>query len=121
MKKFNKIFLLMTLSLAVILAACSSGSKDSITFGSRNNTESIILSNIMGQLVENRTDITVKRKDNLGGSDVLWSAVLKDDIQVIPDYTGTIVANYYNETPGTADETFERAKELIAEDGLLAS
>lgn len=120
MKKFNKIFLLVTLSLAVFLTACSSGSKDSITFGSRNNTESIILSNIMGQLVENRTDIKVERKDNLGGSDVLWSALLKDDIQIIPDYTGTIVANYYNETPGTADETFERAKELIAEDGLIA-
>lgn len=120
MKKFNKIFLLMTLSLAVFLAACSGGDKDTITFGSRNNTESIILSNIMGQLVENRTDIKVERKDNLGGSDVLWSAVLKDDIQIIPDYTGTIVANYYNETPGTADETFDRAKELIAEDDLIA-
>lgn len=120
MKKFNKVFLLMTLSLTIFLAACSSGDEDTITFGSRNNTESIILSNIMGQLVENHTDLKVERKDNLGGSDVLWSAVLKNDIQVIPDYTGTIVANYYNETPGTADETFARAKELIAEDDLLA-
>lgn len=120
MKKFNKVLLLMVVSLAAILAACSSDDGDSITLGSRNNTESIILSNIMGQLIEAKTDLKVNRKDNLGGSNVLWDAVLNDDIQIIPDYTGTIVANYYNETPGTADETFERAKELIDEDGLLA-
>ncbi|WP_438314537.1 glycine betaine ABC transporter substrate-binding protein [Sporosarcina sp. FA9] len=120
MKKFNKVVLLMTLSLTVFLTACSSGGKDSITIGSKDYTENMILASIMGQLIENQTDIKVERKDNIGGSNLIWSAVLSDEIQIIPDYTGTIVSNYYNETTGTADETYDKAKELVQKDDLVA-
>ncbi|MFD2118082.1 glycine betaine ABC transporter substrate-binding protein [Paenibacillus yanchengensis] len=109
------ILLLMTLTLA----ACSAKG-DTITLGSRNNTESIILSHIMGQLIEDKTDLKVKMKENLGGSNILWSGLLQGEIDLIPDYTGTIVANYYQQEPGTAEETLEKTKQLIANDGLTA-
>lgn len=120
LKNYKKMVLLLIAVLLVTTLAACSGEEDTITLGSRNNTESIILSNIMGQLIEAKTDITVIRKDNLGGSNVLWTAVQEDEIQLIPDYTGTIVANYYQEPTGTAEETLARTKELIAEDGLVA-
>lgn len=119
MKTYKAIILTIFLSLVITLTACSSGG-DTLTVGSRNNTESIILANIMAQLIEDKTDIKVVLKDNLGGSNVLWSGVLKDEIQLIPDYTGTIVANYYQEPTGTAEETLAKTKELIATDGLVA-
>ena len=36
--------------------------EDALIIGSRNNTESIILSNLMGQLIEEKTDINVHIK-----------------------------------------------------------
>jgi len=119
MKNYKSMMLAVLMTLAITLTACSSNS-DSITVGSRNNTESIILANIMAQLIEDKTDIKVISKDNLGGSNVLWSGLLKNEIQLIPDYTGTIVANYYQEPTGTAEETLAKTKELIATDGLVA-
>ncbi len=81
--------------------------------GSRNNTESIILSNVMGQLIEEKTDINVTYKENLGGSNVVWEAMINGNIDVIPDYTGTIVINYYQETAGNADETLAKTKDWL--------
>ncbi len=120
MRQYRYFWGSILLVLLVALTACSSSNTDKITVGSRNNTESIILSHIMGQLIENKTDLKVVMKENLGGSNVLWTGLLKGEIQLIPDYTGTIVANYYQEEPGNAEETLAKTKELIAEDGLIA-
>ena len=91
---------MMTILVASMLSGCIFIEKDSLILGSRNNTESIILSHVMGQLIENKTDIEVSYKENLGGSTVVWNAMLNGLIDVIPDYTGTIVVNYYHEDTG---------------------
>lgn len=111
---------MIVLLIATMLSGCIFIEKDSLTLGSRNNTESIILSHVMGQLIEEKTDITVIYKENLGGSNVVWNAMLNGLIDVIPDYTGTIVVNYYHEDPGTAEETLELTKRLVDEDGIIA-
>ncbi|NEU30987.1 glycine/betaine ABC transporter substrate-binding protein [bacterium LRH843] len=116
----NKQIILLAMFLVLPLAGCIFSSEDSLVVGSRNNTESIILSNIMGQLIEEKTDLKVVFKENLGGSTVVWNAMINGHIQVIPDYTGTIVTNYYNELPGTAEETLAKTKELVAKDGIVA-
>ena len=103
-----------------MLSGCIFIEKDSLRLGSRNNTESIILSHIMGQLIEDKTDIEVLYKENLGGSNVVWNAMTNGHIDVIPDYTGTIVVTYYHEEPGTADETLETTKRLVDDDGIVA-
>lgn len=119
MKK--KLFSLLLLSvIASMLTGCIFIEKDSLTLGSRNNTESIILSHVMGQLIENKTDIKVIYKENLGGSNVVWNAMLNGNIDVVPDYTGTIVVNYYHEEPGNAEETLELTRRLVGEDGIIA-
>ncbi len=117
----NKFLLgLVTILLASLLSGCIFIEKESLRLGSRNNTESIILSHVMGQLIEDQTDIEVIYKENLGGSSVVWNAMTNGHIDVIPDYTGTIVVTYYHEEPGTADETLEMTKKLVAEDGIVA-
>ena len=112
--------LLLIAVITSMLSGCILIEKDSLTLGSRNNTESIILSHVMGQLIENKTDIKVIYKENLGGSNVVWNAMLNGNLDVIPDYTGTIVVTYYHEEPGTADETLETTRRLVAEDGIIA-
>lgn len=93
---------------------------DTITVGSKNFTENIIIAHMMADLAEAHTDLTVERKVNLGGSNVAWTALMNDDIQMYPDYTGTIVANYYQEKTGASQETLEKTKALVLEDKLKA-
>ncbi|PIC56692.1 glycine/betaine ABC transporter substrate-binding protein [Sporosarcina sp. P12(2017)] len=117
----NKLtLLLVTTLLASLLSGCIFNEKDSLRLGSRNNTESIILSNIMGQLIEDRLGVDIIYKENLGGSSVVWNAMTNDHIDVIPDYTGTIVVTYYQEEPGTAEETLAATKRLVAGDNITA-
>jgi osmoprotectant transport system substrate-binding protein len=110
----------LTALLVSTLSGCIFIEKDSLRLGSRNNTESIILSHVMGQLIENKTDIEVLYKENLGGSSVVWNAMTNGHIDVIPDYTGTIVVTYYHKEPGTAEETLAMTKELVNGDGIVA-
>ena len=117
----NKLTLvLVTTLLAILLSGCIFNEKDSLRLGSRNNTESIILSHVMGQLIEDRLGLDILYKENLGGSSVVWNAMTNDHIDVIPDYTGTIVITYYHEEPGTADETLATTKRLVAGDNITA-
>ncbi|MEK3936096.1 glycine betaine ABC transporter substrate-binding protein [Sporosarcina sp. FSL W7-1349] len=119
MKRIIRMGILVVL-ITSILSGCILIEKDSLTLGSRNNTESIILSHVMGQIIENKTDIKVIYKENLGGSNVVWNAMVNGHIDVIPDYTGTIVVNYYHADPGTAEETLETTKRLVDGDGIIA-
>ena len=115
----------MTISLCtLLLAGCggaknaSSGTGGEITIGSKNFTENVLLAHMMADLIEDKTDITVKRQVNLGGSNVAWTALENNEIQLYPDYTGTIVANYYQEKTGTSEESLAKTKELVKKDGL---
>ncbi|MFS0577423.1 glycine betaine ABC transporter substrate-binding protein [Sporosarcina sp. 179-K 3D1 HS] len=119
MRRMLRVSILAAL-VASMLSGCIFIEKDLLTLGSRNNTESIILSHVMGQLIEDKTDIKVIYKENLGGSNVVWNAMVNGHIDVIPDYTGTIVVNYYHAEPGTAEETLETTKRLVDGDGIIA-
>lgn len=120
MTKNNLIKSILLLLVLSTLTGCIFKTEDSLIVGSRNNTESIILSNVMGQLIEEKLGIDVTYKENLGGSNVVWNAMVNGHIDVIPDYTGTIVINYYQETAGNAEETLAKTKELVAADGITA-
>jgi len=115
--------LALALILVLALGGCGGGGRNSgeggtLTVGSKNFTENILLAHMMAILIEEHTDIRVERKVNLGGSNVAWQALRNNDIQLYPDYTGTIVANYYQEETGSAEETLRRAQELVQQDGL---
>ncbi|WDH96406.1 glycine betaine ABC transporter substrate-binding protein [Paenibacillus urinalis] len=128
MKKFRfGTGMALMLAATLILGACSNGSGESgasgdsageITIGSKNFTENVVLAHMIALLIEDRTDITVKRQLNLGGSNVVWTALENNEIQLYPEYTGTIVASYYQEETGTAEETLNKTRELVEADGL---
>ena len=67
---------LLLLLVVSSLTGCIFKTEDALVVGSRNNTESIILSNVMGQLIEEKTGINVTYKENLGGSNVVWEAMI---------------------------------------------
>ncbi len=60
-----------------------------IKIGSKKFTESVILGEMAYQLARTVNQDVVHRKE-IGGTRVLWDALLKGDIDIYPEYTGTI-------------------------------
>jgi glycine betaine/choline ABC-type transport system substrate-binding protein len=74
--------------ILLILSGCSSPSSSKIVVGSKNFTESLILSELIAQEVEAKTKLKVERRFNLGGF-VAHQGLLSGAIDVYPEYTGT--------------------------------
>lgn len=88
-----------------------SNKKDTITIGSKNYTEQLILGNMYAELVENHTDLKVDKKLNLGGSTVAFNALRTNELDMYVDYTGTMLVNIMNEKPiSDANEAYDYVK-----------
>ena len=77
------------LALLVLLPACSGGDDSpTITVASKDFTEQFIVGEMYALLLED-AGFTVERKINLGGTPVAHQALLDEEIDVYPEYTGT--------------------------------
>ena len=81
------------ISVSVIIIFCFfmsfSAYSESITVGAKNFNEGYLLSEILAQLFE-ANGFEVERKYNLGGTLVCFSALENREIDIYPEYTGTI-------------------------------
>ncbi len=76
-----------TMVLAGALAG-PAGAADKITVGSKNYTESIVITHMLADLLEAK-GLEVERKIGLGGTSVIHEAIVNGDIDIYPEYTGT--------------------------------
>jgi len=60
-----------------------------ITVGSKNFTEQVVLGEIVAQHLEHRLGRRVDRKLNIGGTMLVHQALVRGDIDLYPEYTGT--------------------------------
>jgi len=104
----TKICSLLTLTLC--LAGCLAV-KPVVTVGSKNFTEQNLLGEIIAQHVQNRLHGLVARKLNLGGTMLTHSALLNQEIDLYPEYTGTAFTNVLKHS-GVTDPgvVFERVR-----------
>ena len=71
-----------------------------ITIASKTFTESVVLGEILAGLVRHAGHETAHRRQ-LGGTRILWNALLRGEIDIYPEYTGTITREILaNETIG---------------------
>lgn len=87
-----------------------------ITIGSKNFTESIILGNMLADLIESHTDLKVERKLNLGGTQVVFGALNSGDVDLYVEYTGTGLVNILKkETITNPQEVYDIVKREFKE------
>jgi osmoprotectant transport system substrate-binding protein len=82
----------MKRALAVLLALsfiCSCSRTTAIVVGSKNFTEQLILAEIAAQQLERKLHVKVERKLGLGGTLLTHEAIVRGDIDIYPEYTGT--------------------------------
>jgi osmoprotectant transport system permease protein len=77
----------------IVFGVANQTKSNKITIGSKNFTESIILGNMLADLIEENTDLKVERKLNLGGTQVVFGALNSGDVDLYVEYTGTGLVN----------------------------
>ena len=75
--------------LALWLLAAPALAQDPVRVGSKKFTEGVITGELATQLIRSVGIPAVHRRE-MGGTRVLWSALVRGDIDVYPEYTGTI-------------------------------
>lgn len=74
-------------------------SERTITIGAKDYTEQMILGNMVADLIEDKTDIEVERKINLGGTQVCFGALKSNDIDMYIEYSGTAYGDMLGNPP----------------------
>ena len=90
----------LLLTLGLLGAGLDARAADRFRVGSKNFTEQLILGEIFADALEG-AGIKVERKLNLGGSLVAHQALLSDEIDMYPEYTGTALINVLKAPPMT--------------------
>jgi len=65
------------------------GSLGRVTIASKNFGEQFILGELMAQLIEEKTDLAVTRRFDLGGTMICHGALVNGEIDIYAEYTGT--------------------------------
>ncbi len=89
MRKSHCILIFCLLTLLGIFSFFTLYSRSDIRIASKRFPESRLLLEIMAQLIEEKTDLTVERKNGLGGTLICFQALIHGEIDIYPEYTGT--------------------------------
>ena len=114
-RKKQKIMLVIILILVglVFLSQIkfSDGNSKAITVSGKDFTEQNILCEMVSDYIEANTDISVNRKCNLGGAQVVFSAIQRGDIDLYVDYLGTDYTDILKYSPiSDVDKVYDTVK-----------
>ncbi len=111
-------FVVMVLGLGASYAPSITPHKeeDNLVIAGKLGPEPEILMNMYKLLIEENTDMTVTVKPNFGKTDFLYQALKKGDIDIYPEFTGTITGSLLQTTPKVSNDS-EKVFE-VARDGI---
>jgi osmoprotectant transport system substrate-binding protein len=90
---------------ALVASACggaSTGPKPTVKIGSFNFAESILLGELYAQALE-ANGYTIERKFNLGNRAIVFPALDKGDVDVVPEYLATVLRFVDTNAKGSSD------------------
>ncbi|MFB6374813.1 MAG: glycine betaine ABC transporter substrate-binding protein [Bradymonadaceae bacterium] len=91
--------------------------KSPLVVGSKKFTESVILGEIVEGLIVS-TGRPARHRAQLGGTRVAWKALTEGEIDVYPEYTGTIRQELFPERDLSSDQQLRQA---LADEGISMS
>jgi len=97
--------------LALLLPCCAPSHANRVVIGSKNFTESLMLGELLAQMVEARTQLKVDRRFYLAGTYICQQAMLAGRIDIYPEYTGTaLTAILKQKVAGDRAGVYQRVK-----------
>jgi osmoprotectant transport system substrate-binding protein len=125
--RLNRSVALGASMLVLLASACSAGGggsssespsgsaqKPAIVVGSAAFTESAVVAEIYAQALESK-GYSVDRKLNIGARDAYLAALSSDQINLVPEYIGSLVRNYGGEATGDTQQTIDNLKVVLAQ------
>jgi osmoprotectant transport system substrate-binding protein len=109
-------------STTATASAAASGpgvGKPAVTIGDKNFTEEYILGDLYAQALQAK-GYTVNLKANIGSSEITWKALTSGQIEMYPEYTGTLLTAIAgnNKPPISAQETYQLAQAYAQQHGF---
>lgn len=118
-KKVTKPLIVIATAFTLLLAGsiyAFTREDDTIVVGSKNFTEQLILGNMVADLIEDKTDLDVKRQLNLGGTQVAFSALRTGEIDTYVEYTGTLFVDVLKqEVENDPDVVYDKVVKQVNE------
>ncbi len=101
--------LIKILLIVIFTTPCFSPQSQEAQFivGSKKFTESVILGEIAAQMARTVNPKTIHKRE-IGGTRVLWDALLRGDIDIYPEYTGTIKQEILSGEGISSDDEMEK-------------
>ena len=110
-RRRSSICIPVLIAVALLLPSCSPSRFDRIVIGSKNFTESLLLGEIMAQMIGARTSLKVDRRFYLAGTYICQQAILAGRIDVYPEYTGTaLTAILKQDASAQKEDVYKRVK-----------
>jgi osmoprotectant transport system permease protein len=83
--------------IAALVVYSQRNTSATVTVGSKNFTEQIVLGELLAQTIERETALHVERKLNLGGTLICERALASGDIDAYVEYSGTALTAVFKE------------------------
>jgi glycine betaine/choline ABC-type transport system substrate-binding protein len=97
-----------SLAVCLIVFGCGCSREPQITVGSKNFTEQVVLGEIIAQHLEKRLGKPVARKLNLGGTLLAHQALVHQQIDLYPEYSGTALMEVLKLVPDADSARVDR-------------
>lgn len=107
-------FLALTALLVCLLPVLTGCKSKSVVVGSKKFTESYVLGEIAKKILHD-SGVRVEHRQGLGGTVIVWQALLHGDIAMYPEYTGTISEEILKVKGGM---TAEAMRESLKKQGI---
>lgn len=90
--------------------------EDDLTAAGKLGTEPEILMNIYKLLIEEHSDLTVAMEPNFGKTTFVFNALRSGQVDLYPEFTGTVLSTFLNEDLANLDEetVYQQAKDGLA-------
>ena len=112
-RTIGPVLALLILTIAFV-GPSPAAEKGTVTAGSKKFTESVILGEMVVRLAQD-AGYSTRHREQLGGSRILWESIRKDEIDVYPEYTGTIDQVIF---PERTLDGIEEIREALAEKNI---
>ncbi|AQY52061.1 glycine betaine/L-proline ABC transporter permease/substrate-binding protein [Listeria weihenstephanensis FSL R9-0317] len=112
----------LVVTASIIIVPYFTQPQKEIVIAGKLGSEPEILINMYKQLIEKDTDLSVTVKPNLGKTSFVYNALKSGDVDIYPEFTGTVLETFLKEPAKSHDpeQVYEQARDGLAKTEKMA-